>query len=184
MRHTHSLIGLLVLCSAPAVLATARAQSGSTAAPRPPSIAAPCDSIARYHTLDFWVGEWEVISEGVRVGHNRIDKVVHGCALIENWVDADGVEGKSLFYFVRARHEWKQVWVAPGSIKEKHLVATLPGGAVRFQGDLPMSDGSFVLDRTTLTPMPDGSVRQLIEQSRDGGSTWRTTFDARYLRAR
>ncbi len=35
----------------------------------------------------------------------------------------------------------------------------------------PQADGSRVLDRTTLTPLPAGRVRQVIEQSRDGGDT-------------
>jgi hypothetical protein len=36
------------------------------------------------------------------------------------------------------------------------------------------------LDRTTLTPLPDDRVRQLIEISRDRGVTWQTNFDAYY----
>jgi hypothetical protein len=37
-----------------------------------------------------------------------------------------------------------------------------------------------VLDRTTLTPLSDGRVRQVIEISRDHGTTWQTGFDAYY----
>jgi hypothetical protein len=40
-----------------------------------------------------------------------------------------------------------------------------------------------VLDRTTLTPLADGRVRQVIERSSDGGTTWTTGFDAMYVRA-
>jgi hypothetical protein len=42
--------------------------------------------------------------------------------------------------------------------------------------------GQTVLDRTTLTSEGDGVARQHIEISRDGGISWITTFDARYLR--
>ena len=69
-----------------------------------------------------------------------------------------------------------------GGTKEKHLVARLPGGGVRFQGELPLPDGRLILDRTTLTPMGPGEVRQVIETSRDGGGTWHAGFDARYRR--
>jgi hypothetical protein len=68
-------------------------------------------------------------------------------------------------------------------LKEKRLVEDYVGG-VRFQGELPLRDGSTLLDRTTLTPLPDGRVRQVIEQSRDGGKSWRVGFDALYLPAR
>jgi hypothetical protein len=43
---------------------------------------------------------------------------------------------------------------------------------VRFVGELPQPGGGTVLDRTTLTPLPDGRIRQVIEQSKDGGKTW------------
>ncbi len=141
-----------------------------------------CDSLPAYHTLDFWVGEWNVTEAGKPVGTNRIEKAAGGCALIENWKDAAGEEGTSLFYYLRGRREWKQVWVEPGGVKEKHLIARLPDGSVRFQGDLPRGDGTYLLDRTTLTPLEDGRVRQLIEQSSDGGRTWVAGFDAYYVR--
>jgi hypothetical protein len=38
-----------------------------------------------------------------------------------------------------------------------------------------------MLDRTTLTPLGNGRVRQVIETSRDGGKTWRVGFDAVYV---
>jgi hypothetical protein len=157
--------------------------SRAQAATPPPGSAAGCDTIPAYHALDFWVGEWIVSAGGQVVGRNRIEKVVHGCALIENWTDATGIDGKSLFYYHRVRQDWKQVWVDPGGVKEKHLVARYPDGSVRFQGELPRPNGAFVLDRTTLSPLADGSVRQVIEQSVDGGKTWLVGFDAVYRRA-
>lgn len=104
---------------------------------------------------------------------------------MENWTEPDGSEGKSLFYYATDQKRWKQVWVtpqanAPGGFKEKRMVGKLPGGAVRFQGEI-VGPQTVVLDRTTLTPMTGGKVRQLIEISRNGGMTWITTFDAIYV---
>jgi len=70
-----------------------------------------------------------------------------------------------------------------GGVKEKTLVEVLEGGGVRFQGRIPLKGGGSYLDRTTLTPDAEGHVRQVIEVSTDGGSTWRTTFDALYVPA-
>ena len=70
----------------------------------------------------------------------------------------------------------------PGGLKHKHLVATYPDGGVRFQGNLDLPNGRVILDRTTLTPLKDGSVHQLIEDSKDGGQTWIASFDAIYAR--
>jgi hypothetical protein len=79
------------------------------------------------------------------------------------------------------------VWVTdqatlPFGTKEKRLVGWGPGGQVRFQGELGPTDQRdvVVLDRTTLSPLPNREVRQVIEQSKDGGTTWVVTFDAIY----
>lgn len=145
----------------------------------------PCAGDSSYATLDFWVGDWHVYVGDQLVGTNRISKVLRGCAVSEEWRDAEGNEGRSLFYVDSAGRQWKQVWVTDdarrvGGTKEKHLIARLSGGGVRFQGELRLPDGRVLLDRTTLTPEGAREVRQVIEVSNDGGATWRATFDARY----
>ena len=143
-----------------------------------------CAADSAFAMLDFWVGDWNVYQDTTLVGTNRIEKVLSGCAVIEHWRAVGGAEGKSLFYYQPATAQWKQVWVtenpaSPGSVKEKVLTEKLAGGGVRFQGEIPLRGGATYLDRTTLTPLPDGRVRQLIEIARDG-KTWETTFDAVY----
>ncbi len=137
------------------------------------------------HRLDFWLGDWNVtnVKTGAKEGTNHIEKILRGCAVVENWTEADGSgEGKSLFYYNTVTGAWKQVWVTDaGYAKEKQLLpAALPDGAVRFQGEVATRSGGTVLDRTTLTPLPDGRVRQVIEISRDHGATWQPNFDAYY----
>ena len=134
--------------------------------------------------LDFWVGEWEVfLVTGPKDGDNRIEKMLGGFAVQENWTELDGHEGKSWFYYYRAEKRWKQVWVTDGGgVKEKAQMPDPPAGSVRFRGEIPLRDGRKLLDQTTLTPLPDGRVRQVIEQSTDGGRTWQTVYDAYYVR--
>lgn len=145
-----------------------------------------CQKDPAYHKLDFWVGEWQVFAnddKGVeqKDGDNRIEKILDGCAIVENWKDVEGHEGKSLFYYRPVQKDWKQVWVTDvGPMKEKTLVLELPDGGVRFQGELSKQSGGTYLDRTTLTPLAGNKVRQVIEISFDGGKTWKATFDAEY----
>jgi hypothetical protein len=136
------------------------------------------------HQLDFWVGEWEVfLASGPKDGDNRIEKILGDFALQENWTGNDGHAGKSWFYFYRPEKRWKQIWVTDdGFVKEKVQVNHPPDKGLRFRGEIPLQDGRRLLDQTTLTPLPDGRVRQVIEQSLDGGATWQTGFDAYYVR--
>jgi hypothetical protein len=156
------------------------------AAPSPTAATAACAGRAAQR-LDFWIGQWEVRNPGGGIeGHNRIEKILGGCAILEHWTEADGSEGKSLFYFDALGGRWKQVWVTDGGqFKEKAEVAVEVSAhpeAIRFQGEIPLRDGRRLQDRTTLTALPDGRVRQVIEQSADGGATWRA-WEGLYTRA-
>jgi hypothetical protein len=167
-----------ILCLAILLLMSPRAE-GQTAA--------PCEADSAFATLDFWLGDWDVYVGEELAGTNRIEKILDGCAILEHWTGSGGGQGKSLFYYQKATGEWKQVWVTQkatqtGGLKEKLLVARFEDGGVRFRGEIPRGDGNAYLDRTTLTPLPDGRVRQVIEVSQDGGKTWKVTFDAHYVR--
>ncbi len=159
-----------------------------SATPAPATAAEGCAEGDDYRLLDFWIGDWDVHAGGKRVGTNRIETILDGCAIRETWRSERGGMGTSLFYHIPATGDWKQVWVtdratARGGVKEKRLIERLEGGAVRFQGEIPVAGGGRYLDRTTLTPLDDGRVRQLIEISHDDGERWEVTFDAVYVRS-
>ncbi|MDB6166235.1 MAG: Tetratricopeptide repeat protein [Lacunisphaera sp.] len=134
--------------------------------------------------IDFWLGDWEVfLASGPKDGDNRIEKLLGGFAVLENWTELDGHEGKSWFYYHSIEKHWKQVWVTDDrGVKEKTQVTDAPPGGVRFRGEIFRKDGRRILDQTTLAPLPDGRVRQVIEQSTDDGKTWQTVYDAIYVR--
>jgi hypothetical protein len=165
---TVALVALLLRASASAAMPEPTPAPAAT----PPS---PCAGPV-YGALNFWLGEWTVTDPngGAPQGRNTIETVLGGCAILEHWRDAGGREGKSLFYVDRTTRRWKQVWVTDeGLTKEKEQLADHEGPGVRFQGRVRRRDGVLVLDRTTLTPMSYGRVRQRIEQSTDDGKTWR-----------
>jgi hypothetical protein len=155
--------------------------AGAQAPPPPP----PCSEDPGFHQLDFWLGEWRVLVGEQEVGTNSIRPILSGCAVREEWSSARGSHGESLFYYQPATKVWKQVWVTDGArgrggVKEKTLIETLADGSLRFQGEIPLAEGGSYFDRTTLSPLPEGRVRQLIEVSSDGAA-WRAVFDAVYV---
>ena len=52
--------------------------------------------------------------------------------------------------------------------------------AMRFEGEHRYPDGRRAPYRMTFTPNEDGTVRQLIEESADGGETFAVGFDGLY----
>ena len=173
-----SLNARIMLAAVASVAALQPAAAKGQEQPGPP----PCEADSVYRQFDFWVGEWDVFTpEGQQAGTNRIEKLLRGCLLLEQWKGASGGEGKSINYFDPIRKRWVQTWVdGQGGIIS--VEGAFEAGAMRFEGEHFYPDGRRELFRMTFTPQEDGSVRQFIEQSRDGGDSWYVWFDGRYVR--
>lgn len=141
----------------------------------------PCRQ-SEYRVFDFWLGEWEVQdTQGQLVGTNSIQKLLDGCVLFENWTGGSGGTGKSFNFYHPGRGKWKQTWVDDtGRVLD--VEGEFRDGAMRFEGEVTQKDGSRILDRMTFFPLGPDRVRQLIEQSADGGTTWSVWFDGTYVR--
>ena len=157
---------------------TAAAQ---TAAPTP--AAKPC-SAPEFRQLDFWVGEWEVRTTdgGQPAGRSRIERILGGCVVAENWTGQTKTgtyEGKSFNMYRADLQQWEQVWV-----DEQGTFAVFRGvwrdGALRYEREEGGKPGTK--SRMTFFALPAGTVRQLGESSSDGGKTWKSTFDLTYRR--
>ena len=167
----------------PILLCALAACGGAAPAPAAPSRPSACASGAHLRDFDFWLGRWDVTAAGKLAGHNEITSEYGGCTLIEHWAGASGGAGGSLNFYDPARKKWREVWIdRDGEIIE--LEGGLVGGAMVLEGPHTHADGSINRMRGTWTPNPDGSVRQLFEESADDGKTWTVSFDGHYAKAR
>jgi tetratricopeptide (TPR) repeat protein len=146
-------------------------------------LAFPCRHDPRYRELDFWLGDWDVLDQaGRRVGVNSVQPLLEGCAILENWTSVAGTSGKSLNFLDPETGRWRQHWVDQGG-RVIDMEGGWADGAMRVEGRIVGPDGEAQPMRMSLEPMADGSVRQHIESSADGGETWSTWFLGRYVRA-
>jgi hypothetical protein len=129
--------------------------------------------------FDFWIGEWKVTTpDGKFAGRNRVDSILGGRGLQENWTGAGGFTGTSLNVYDAKAKVWRQFWVdRSGGVLQ--LAGGMVNGSMVMEGS-GSADGKVVVDRITWTPNADGSVRQLWERSDDGRGTWSTVFDGLY----
>jgi len=149
-----------------------------------PPATAPCRATDVSRNLDFWVGDWDVYAGGKLVGTDKVERIMDGCAVTERWRAAEGGDGFSLFAYDARRDIWTQTWITGdtsqnGGLKVKGLRAHSPT-SVTFQGELESKTGVVYYDRTILTALPAGRVRQQIQISRDGVD-WSPGFDAIYV---
>lgn len=141
-----------------------------------------CMNTPEYRQFDFWIGEWNVIGPGgQQAGTNSVVLLEDGCILEENWTSAQGGQtGKSFNFYNPVTHKWHQSymgndagnWMMDGEYKD---------GAMHFEGAI-YSPNSHVLTRMTFFNLGQDKVRQLGENSTDGGKTWTVTWDAMYVR--
>jgi hypothetical protein len=172
------LAGILAMTAADVELVRAEDPPAPTAA-----AARPC-ATPEHGQFGFWLGEWEVTTaDGKPAGHNRITKILGGCALREEWTSARGNNGTSLSMYDAGARRWRQTWVDDGGTVLL-LTGEIRNGKMVLSGDSPLGGGRTARQRITWTPLPGGHVRQLWESSADGGKSWKVEFDGVYAALR
>lgn len=170
-----ALLPALALAQSPPPSTSAQGQAAPAA---PPPCTAP-----EQRQFDFWLGQWEVtLPDGKPAGRSRIESILDGCVVLENWTGASGFSGKSFNIHNRATGNWEQYWVSHGG-NRLHLVGGLRDGAMVLEGRRETPDpqsGKLPRERVTWTRQADGAVRQLWETSTDDGASWQVTFDGLY----
>jgi hypothetical protein len=132
-------------------------------------------STPEYREFDFWVGDWDAFDIGKPeiVARTRVDRILGGCVLREDYQAATGMEGQSFSSYDAPRKQWQQTWVT-----NRGALLVIEG---KFQaGEMVLSgvdhDHGDRLVRGTWK-LADGGVRETAVISLDGGKTWTPWFD-------
>lgn len=147
--------------------------------------ARPCLYAPEYRQLDFWIGEWDVTLRGsppaTPPSSSSIQSILDGCVILESW-QSNGYAGRSFNQYDAAARKWRQFWV-----DSQGGYLTFEGeareGNLYYVGETP-AQGATPATKHKLTFFRQGTdeVRQLWEQSVDGGATWTVAFDGIYRR--
>jgi ketosteroid isomerase-like protein len=139
---------------------------------------APC-AASSYHNFDFWVGDWDVfdVDSPAKVAHARIDSILGGCVLREDYQATSGQEGQSFTIYDDTREVWHQTWVTSrGALLQ--IEGKFENGQIALSGR--NQKGEMV--RGEWKPV-NGEVREIAAKSTDGGQTWAPWFDIVFRRA-
>ena len=166
----------------------ASAQTSSTAPASPPPIPHPCNTMPEAKLFDFWIGSWDVTpwqlpapTKAQQMGTSEVYPILEHCVISENWAGSRGGFGKSYNFYDTNVMKWRQIWIADsgGSLD---YTGEFSNGAMRFVGWNLDPKGNRVEQKLTFFAVAPDTVRQLFEQSADGGKTWKPTFDGRYVK--
>ena len=132
--------------------------------------------------FDFWLGEWDVTwGEGER-GSNRVESILDGRVIQENFDGNPAMpfRGMSLSVYKARLGKWLQTWVDN------------EGNYWHFSGGF--EDGRMVLSTEDVIEGKSMNLRMVFyniaanhldwkwQRSEDGGQTWRTLWEIAYSR--
>jgi ketosteroid isomerase-like protein len=132
-----------------------------------------------YRQFDFWAGDWDVFDVGSpsRVARVRVDLILDGCVLREDYQGADGHKGQSFTIYDASRKVWHQSWVT-----NRGEMLVIEGGIEAGTMVLSGEDhAKGALIRGEWKP-ENGNVRETAVTSTDGGKTWKPWFDLAFQR--
>jgi len=135
--------------------------------------------------LDFWVGDWDLTYGDGGKGRNRISKILDGCAILEEFSGAPGVQldGRSVSMFDRTSGRWKQAWVDNSGAYLDFVGSTDNGNPV-FSREATARDGRKFLQRMIFIDVKPQGFTWLWQRSDDGGASWKTSWEIRYERVK
>jgi len=169
----------------PLLAALALLLAAPAAAQAPANPAETCRSDAKFREQDFTVGSWDVYTGATKTDEVTMTLILNDCVIEERWTKTNGKptgNGVGLFNYSRLLGSWGYTW------------ATDDGAATVFRGNLtrpgemlyvtekPLPGGKVRLRHWTLTAMPDGTIRELAVGTEDGGKTWTTDYDLKWVR--
>ena len=141
----------------------------------------PCAASPEFRQFDFWIGEWDVQSNGQPAGKSSVQLILGECVIFENWTGIMGMNGKSFNIYDATRNKWRQTWVDDrGGITE--FTGEHKDNKMEYLAEKIGADGGKTLRRMTLFNLGPDRVRQFGEQSVDSGKTWNTQYDFIYIR--
>ena len=118
------------------------------------------------------------------MGHSVVKKELNGCAITEHWKSVGSeYEGTSLNVFDPQTKSWTQDYVDNTGLRAV-MIGKKEERQLVYMREFTGRDGRLRRTRMTFFDIDQDHVRQLVEQSTDGGKTWNTQYDLHYERAK
>ncbi|MBN8567998.1 MAG: hypothetical protein J0M18_00080 [Ignavibacteria bacterium] len=140
----------------------------------------PCQYNERLKEFEFWVGEWNVYTTfGNKAGESKIEKILNGCVILENWTNSSGRKGKSFNVINSNTGNWEQTWVDDSGNITEFKKGKFKNYTLSFIAEDKDQKNQIQYQRLTFYKNDDGTVRQLGEVSSDG-KEWQISYDLLY----
>lgn len=123
----------------------------------------------------FWIGEWALTwdnADGTKgKGTNRIEKILDGKVIQENFQDTNGFKGTSISVYSPQNKSWHQAW-ADNQGGYFDLLGSTDGDKRMFQTKMRESGDNKIIQRMVFYEITRDAFKWDWEMSADNGNTW------------
>jgi hypothetical protein len=127
--------------------------------------------------FDYQVGIWQEV-DGDSI--HEVKKILGGCVIQELWTGGALNDAMALRSYDKGTQRWYLSWVSSTLIHQL-WEGRKDSAQWRFYRDWVL-DGKPMLSRTYWNPLGNDRLERIVEQSQDGGKTWRTHVRVVYQR--
>jgi tetratricopeptide (TPR) repeat protein len=139
----------------------------------------PCKYNKVYKKLDFWLGEWDVYTNGNKSAESSITKSEGGCTLHEDYRTLGGFDGRSFNYYDPQDSLYTQIWIDKFNSIIRFKEEQASEGVLVMRAN--SADGNLIRMSYEFDKEND-TVLQTMEASSDQGKTWTSNFTGTYRR--
>lgn len=144
-----------------------------------------CRNDAKFREQDFTLGSWDVYTGDKKTDEVTMSLILNDCVIEEHWKRADGRptgNGIGLFNYSRLLGSWGYTWATDDGAATVFRGNLAKPGEMLYVTEKPLPGGKVRLRHWTLSLMPDGTIRELATGTEDGGKTWTTDYDLKWVR--
>jgi len=138
------------------------------------------DSLMKNPDFSFWIGSWKVYKTDTDtiVGMSRIEPMLNGHSIRESYYSTQSnYKGSSINTYVPDSKQWEQYYVDNSGLR-----LMLRGQYKAEKMTLSDCEGSSKAACNRVSWHQEGEhVRQVWEQSKDEGKSWKVVFDGTYV---
>lgn len=151
---------------------------------REPAVLQPADTVPvpGPRQFDFWLGEWDVTWGDGQHARNRIEAVLDGHVILENFDGRAAIplQGMSVSVFHPVREVWQQTWV-DNTGNYWSFAGRLAEGRMILATTVER-DGQPIGLRMVWFNLQPNALDWHWERSDDGGQTWSVLWALHYTR--
>ena len=131
------------------------------------------------YEFDFWLGEWELTWGENDRGINRIELIMNGAVIQENF-ESEEYKGMSVSVFSKEDNHWHQTWVDSSGSYLDFVGGVEDGKMILMRNGIV--EGKPVKQRMVWYDIAENNFQWNWERSDDEGATWRAIWKINYQR--